>query len=89
MRKTAAVQEFPSIPRRALVYEADVGSGCSLAAMLRKAGYEVLTTAHFEPVLKALEGSHPQELLVVDIITPPGHVNGLAMARMARMKCPA
>lgn len=86
VKSGSQIQESFSGPRRAIVYEDDESCGYSLAAMLRKVGYEVLATAHFEPVLKALEGSHPPQLLVADIVVPPGHVNGLAIARMALMK---
>lgn len=86
MKSGSQVPESCSIARRAVVYEDDQVSGYSLAALLRKAGYEVMTAAHFEPVLKALESGQPPQLLVADIVMPPGHVNGLAMARMALMK---
>lgn len=86
MKRGLALQESFSGPRRAIVYEDDESCGYSFAAMLRKAGYEVLTTAHFEPVLKAMESRHPPQLLVADIAVPPGHVNGVAMARLARIK---
>lgn len=85
--KAHAVQKSPSPPRRAIVYEDKEGSGNRLAAMLRKAGYEVLATPDFEPVLRALESTNPPELLVACLFTPPGHVNGLAVSRMARLRC--
>lgn len=72
--------------RRAIVYEDDEACGYTLAAMLRRAGYEVLATGHFEAALRALESSRPPELLVADIVAPPGQVSGLAMARMGLMK---
>ncbi len=74
--------------RRVLVYEDDEASGLAFATMLRRAGYEVRLATHFEQALNALEDSNPPDLLVADIVAPGG-VNGLAMARMALMKCPS
>jgi CheY-like chemotaxis protein len=74
--------------RRILVYEDDETIARAFADTLRRAGYEVVIASHFEQALKAIEGSHPPDLLVADIVTPGG-VNGLAMARMAIMKRPS
>lgn len=76
-------------PHRILVYEDDEGSGHAFAAVLRRAGYEVLVALHFEQALNALEADDTSpDLLLADIVAPGG-VNGLAMARMARMKRPS
>ena len=70
-----------------LVFEDDDSLGQAFAAMLRKSGYQVQVANHFEPVLQTLESKVPIDLLVTDIVVPGG-VNGLALARMARLRCP-
>ena len=83
-----AATDSPPSQRRVLVYEDDEASGLAFATVLRRAGYEVRLASHFEQALNALEDKNPPDLLVADIVTPGG-VNGLAMARMALMKCPS
>lgn len=70
--------------QRILVYDDDAPSAFAFAAVLRRAGYEVDVASHFDLALKILE-QNPVDLLVADIVVPGG-VNGLALARMARMK---
>jgi len=72
-----------------LVFEDNEALAYSLAAILRSAGFEGEVATHFWVALAALEGSNPPDLLVTDIVMPAGEVNGMAMARMARMKRPA
>ena len=57
------------------------------AAAMRAAGYRVQTAAHFEPALQILEGTDCPDVLIVDIIMPSS-VNGVALARMARLRQP-
>ena len=57
------------------------------AAALRSVGYRVQTAAHFEPALQILEGADCPEVLIVDIVMPSS-VNGVALARMARLRQP-
>lgn len=71
---------------RILIFEDDLGYAESLAVLLRQAGYELVIANHFSTALQALADAHPPDLLITDIVMPPGQVNGLAMARMARMK---
>lgn len=56
-------------------------------AVLRAAGYEVRTAPDFRLALEILESDDPIDLFVVDIVMPD-KVNGLALARMARLRRP-
>ena len=69
-----------------LIYEDDPNYAYALSALLRQAGYEATVATHFTAALSELESASPPDLLIADIVVPEGEVNGLAMARMARMK---
>jgi CheY-like chemotaxis protein len=56
--------------------------------VLGSAGFDVICAEDFRLVLEVLEGSQPVDLLLTDIVMPQ-RVNGLALARMARMRRPA
>src|ERR1700750_3478639 len=71
-----------------LIYEDDSACGHAFAMILRHAGYRVTLANHFTPALAALDGKPPVDLLIADIVMPPGGLNGVALARMARMKKP-
>lgn len=73
---------------RILIFEDDPGYAEALGALLREAGYEPVVATHFTTALQALASARPPDLLITDIVMPPGQVNGLALARMARMKRP-
>ena len=83
-----AVLPMDAAPRtqRILIFEDDSGYAEALGSLLRHAGYEPLVATHFTSALEALANPQPPDLLITDIVMPPGQVNGLAMARMARMK---
>ena len=74
-------------PVSILVYEDDPACAGVLAAILRNCGYTVQIANHFGPALDALTATQV-DVLVADIVIPGG-VNGMAMARMARVRCPA
>src|SRR5579863_6678582 len=74
-------------PVSILVYEDDPAWAGALAATLRNCGYTVQIANHFAPALEALVATSV-DLLVADIVVPGG-VNGMALARMARMRCPS
>jgi DNA-binding NtrC family response regulator len=57
------------------------------AKLLRAAGYEVRLAPDFRLALQTLESDEPVDLLIVDIVMPD-RVNGLALARMARLRRP-
>jgi CheY-like chemotaxis protein len=58
----------------------------SMAEALRREGYRVTPAGHFNPALTALEDATDKpDVLVTDIVMP-GSVNGVALARMARLR---
>jgi DNA-binding response OmpR family regulator len=71
--------------RHILLVEDDEASGAAYSKALRAAGYDVTTAVDFRLALEILESERPLDLLLVDIVMP-GSVNGLALARMARMR---
>jgi CheY-like chemotaxis protein len=74
---------------RILIFENDEAIAYGFAAILRSANFAVEVTTRFWDALRTLEGNDPPDLLVADIVMPEGEVNGMAMARMARMKRPS
>jgi CheY-like chemotaxis protein len=68
-----------------LVVEDDATLGQALCKVLTHAGYSVVYARDFRSALEALEGNQPLDLLLVDIVMPDS-VNGLALARMARLR---
>jgi len=73
--------------KRILLVDDDEGFREATAAMLRSAGYEVRTAPDFRLALEILESSETIDLFVLDIVMPD-RVNGLALARMARLRRP-
>ena len=71
---------------RILIFDDDPGYAEALGSLLRQAGYDPVIATHFTTALRALASARPLDMLITDIVMPPGQVNGLAMARMARMK---
>lgn len=76
-------EEPPSI----LVYDDDTMCAGVMAAILKNCGYAVQIANHFGPALEALEAA-PVDVLVADLVIPGG-VNGMALARMARVRRPS
>jgi DNA-binding NtrC family response regulator len=70
-----------------LLVEDDLAFGEAGKKILRDAGFEVCHAEDFRLALEVLEGSQPIDLLLTDIVMPQ-RVNGLALARMARMRRP-
>jgi CheY-like chemotaxis protein len=68
-----------------LVVEDDPTLGQALCKVLTHAGYHVVFASDFRSALEVLEGDQPVDLLLVDIVMP-NSVNGLALARMARLR---
>jgi CheY-like chemotaxis protein len=56
-------------------------------SLLRSEGYRVSLAPDHRGALEVLESDQPVALLVVDIVMPD-RVNGLALARMARLRRP-
>ena len=57
------------------------------ARLLRSAGHQIRVAPDFRLALQVLESDEPVDLLILDIVMPGG-VNGLALARMARLRRP-
>jgi CheY-like chemotaxis protein len=70
-----------------LFVEDDEASRTTFAAVLQRAGYIVHLAPDFRLALQLLEGDQPIDLLLTDIVMPD-RVNGLALARMARLRRP-
>lgn len=70
-----------------LLVDDDPGFLLATATMLRRAGFRVQTASHFGPALLILEGSDAPDLLIADVVVPSS-INGIALARMGRMKLP-
>jgi len=68
-----------------LLVDDDEAFGYASARGLRAAGYEVSLAPDHRLALQILESSRPLDLMITDIVMP-GHVNGFALARMARMR---
>lgn len=73
--------------KRILLVDDDEGFREATAAMLRSAGYEVRLAPDFRLALEILESAEAIDLFLVDIVMPD-RVNGLALARMARLRRP-
>lgn len=58
-----------------------------LALVLDDWGYEVLTAPDYRDALAVIESTRRLDLLLLDIVMP-GRLDGLALARMARLKRP-
>ena len=59
----------------------------TLELVLKDAGYDVLAASDYIPALKHLDSGERIDLLLTDIVMPD-RVNGLALARMARLRRP-
>jgi CheY-like chemotaxis protein len=68
-----------------LVVEDDATLGQALCKVLTHEGYGVVFASDFRSALEILEGDQQLDLLLVDIVMP-NSVNGLALARMARLR---
>src|SRR4051812_36708555 len=56
-------------------------------SFLTAAGYAVYTSPDYSGALRYIEDGHRVDLLVTDIVMP-GRINGIALARMVRMRRP-
>ncbi len=68
-----------------LVVEDDAAYRETLGYILQREGYSVMLTADFRGALEILEAEQPVDLMLVDIVMPD-RVNGIALARMARLR---
>jgi two-component system cell cycle sensor histidine kinase/response regulator CckA len=60
----------------------------SMAKALRRSCYRVTTAEHFTAALNLLESPDKPDILVADIVMPRS-INGIALARMARLRHPS
>ena len=73
---------------RILLVDDDPGCAAAAAQALRTGGFDVSEGRDYRFALKELESERPLDLLITDIVMPQ-RVNGLALARMARMRRPS
>jgi CheY-like chemotaxis protein len=71
--------------RNILVVDDDTALGAALGRILERAGFNVAVATDFRSALEILESERPLDLLLTDIVMP-GSVNGIALARMARLR---
>jgi DNA-binding response OmpR family regulator len=72
------------MPGRILILEDDVSFSYSASKALESAGFDVVVAHDYLTALQAMEDG-TIELLLADVVLGNG-VNGLALARMARMR---
>jgi CheY-like chemotaxis protein len=68
-----------------LLIDDDEAFSYASAKALRNAGFEVSLAPDHRLALQILQSPQPIDLMITDIVMP-GHVNGFALARMARMR---
>jgi CheY-like chemotaxis protein len=72
-----------------LLVEDDEGLAYALAASVRAGGHLVTAAPTAFSALPILDSDVPIDLLLTDLVMPPGQLSGLALARMARLKRPS
>lgn len=75
--------ENPSVLGHILVVDDDEIFALTAGRILREAGYAVQVAGTFGVALDVLESSQPLDLMITDLVMK---VNGIALARMARMR---
>jgi DNA-binding NtrC family response regulator len=68
-----------------VVVDDDELIAASLAQSLHTAGHEAKMATSFQVALDVLDGPGPLDLLITDLVMPD-QVNGIALARMARLR---
>lgn len=86
---TASTTTSGSAPlaARILLVEDDLAFGEATAKLLRNAGFEVFLAPDHRLALEDIESKRAIDLMITDIVMPQ-RVNGLALARMARLRRP-
>ena len=77
-----------AMPARVVLVHDDADFREQAASALRDAGYDVVEFPGSLAALSALGAAEAIELLITRATFPPGTPNGVALARMARMKKP-
>ncbi len=80
-------ESFAAPPSRGriLVVDDDEIIAAALGQCLRMAGYEAEVAISFQMALNVLDGPQRLDLLITDLVMPR-QVNGIALARMARLR---
>jgi CheY-like chemotaxis protein len=86
MTANAGSRDIPA-KKSILVVDDDEVFREATAGVLRSAGYDVSVAPGYRLALEILETDKPIDVLLVDIVMPEG-INGLALARMARLRRP-
>ncbi len=76
------------MPAQVVVVLREAELGAQAAAALQAAGYDALAIADSMQALRALEQGRRAELLITSVNFERGKPNGLALARMTRLRRP-
>jgi DNA-binding NtrC family response regulator len=76
------------MPARIVVAHDEAEFVENTVAALQDAGYDVAAFGDSMSALAALEAAQRVEVLITPVVLPEGRPNGVALARMARMKRP-
>jgi len=76
------------MPAQVVVVLKEAGLGEQAAAALQAAGYDAVAFHDSMRALRELEASRHAEVLITSVNFEPGKPNGLALARMTRMRRP-
>lgn len=98
-RKTLMRRSEPSVgsgqrastaarPASILVLDDDDGVRLTIATALAEAGYRVAETGDSMQALSLLEGSAHFDVLITDVVMPPGRPHGIAVGSMAALRRP-
>ncbi|MGE5145970.1 MAG: response regulator [Candidatus Eiseniibacteriota bacterium] len=69
-----------------LVVEDDDSCRDMVTGLLSSAGYKVIGAKDFFKAIEVVEGPAPIDLLLADVVMPPGTPHGIALGRMAQLK---
>jgi CheY-like chemotaxis protein len=71
-----------------LLVDDDPAFAYATSRRIEEAGHRVITSTNSREAINLLEGDSDIDLLVADIVMPPGHPNGFAIGKAARMRNP-
>jgi two-component system, cell cycle response regulator CpdR len=76
------------MPAKILIAEDDDALRYAVQRALEDAGHEVEAYGNSLEAWDALRSGRPIDMVIVDLVFPPGQTNGLALARMAQQRRP-
>lgn len=76
-----------AVTRQILIVEDDPAFLYAATKALHDAGFEVVSASDYQNALAVLTDSKSVELLLTDLVMPKG-INGIALARMAKLRRP-